>query len=198
MAFVFQYGSNLSTERLNKADRLNGDAKVVGVALTEKNFELTFHIWSGKATPPCAAANIVHGSGRRIWGVIYDIPDELITREKAKPHNRRSLDGIEGDKYERVSINLRWADDRPVSDRVITYVGRATEIKNGIQTSFEYVKHILKGLEEHQMPGEYVAYVKARILANNPRLREQLFRNIFQSWLYLGRRLCSRIFRHLF
>jgi len=190
MALVFQYGSNMSAARLNSAERLAGDAQLVGQAISKEEFEFVFDVQSQKGY---AVASIEAGHGQKIWGVVYNVPDFLITRGSAKGHNRKSLDAIEaeGKNYRRIPINLRWPDGRSLSEPVITYVGMTS--KSGIRTSFCYVEHILKGLEEHHMPSKYVAYVKARILANNPRLRPQLFRNIFQFWVYLGRRLCRRM-----
>ena len=36
MTLVFQYGSNMSVARLNSNDRLDGDAKTIGVARTAR------------------------------------------------------------------------------------------------------------------------------------------------------------------
>jgi len=171
MAYVFQYGSNLSTARLNGPTRLQGDAHVFGKAITHDDFEFEFDVWS-KAKGGRAASDIVAGHGRKIWGVIYEIPNHLIHRETARP--RKSLDEIEdeGGNYQRVFIKLNRPDGCPVVEPVITYVGLAR--RNGIQTTWDYVQHILAGLAEHQMPDEYANYVKARIIANNPELRETI------------------------
>jgi cation transport regulator ChaC len=168
MAYVFQYGSNLSTERLNSPTRLRGDARVVGVARTVENYELSFDIWSKGGG--CAAADLVEGAGRQIWGVIYEVPDHLIRRDSAKP--RKSLDAIEGEgaNYRRVEVQVRWGDGREVVRPVLTYLG--LDRKQGIKTSLEYVQHIFAGVRQHNFPGEYVQYVRERVLANNPDLRE--------------------------
>jgi cation transport regulator ChaC len=166
MALVFQYGSNLSSARLNHSDRLGGDARVVGKAVTKDEFAFTFDIVSkGRA-----ASDIVAGRGRKIWGVIYDIPDYLIHRETAKARQRKSLDGIEGEgkNYERVAIRLNWPDGSAVAEPVITYIGKK-RVEN-IKTTQEYVDHILAGLAEHKIQAEYVSYVTVQILANNPQL----------------------------
>ena len=42
MAVVFQYGSNMSVRQLNSADRLAGDAKLIGVARTVESYDLAF------------------------------------------------------------------------------------------------------------------------------------------------------------
>lgn len=168
MTYVFQYGSNLSTERLNGPTRLRGDAQVVGVARTVGNYELSFDIWSEGGGR--AAADLVEGAGRQIWGVIYEVPDRLIRRESARP--RKSLDAIEGEggNYRRVEIAVRWVDGGEVGRPVLTYLGR--DRREGVRTSLEYVQHILAGLREHNIPGDYVQYVRERVLANNPDLRD--------------------------
>ena len=166
MALVFQYGSNMNSARLNSRRRLRGDAHSIGIAITEEKYELLFDLWSQKGN--CAAADLVEGDGRRIWGVIYEIPDHLIKRSTS--HARKSLDAIEGEgsNYKRVNIKLRWRNGRLVTKPVITYLGIARKI--GIQTTRKYVSHLLKGLSDHSIPAGYAAYVKAQIHRNNPRL----------------------------
>jgi gamma-glutamylcyclotransferase (GGCT)/AIG2-like uncharacterized protein YtfP len=165
MALVFQYGSNMSTARLNAPNRLAGNASVRGIALTDASFELLFDIWSKGGN--CAAADIIEGD-RRIWGVVYEVPDHLIQRRTAD--QQKSLDEIEGEggNYGRAEIQLSWRNGRPVCEPVITYVGR--DRRAGIQTSNDYVAHILSGLAEHHMPASYISYVRGRIAANNPEL----------------------------
>ncbi|TFH37621.1 MAG: gamma-glutamylcyclotransferase [Anaerolineales bacterium] len=166
MALVFQYGSNMSTARLNSRDRLRGDAHAIGIAQTEGEYEFVFDIWS--ISNNCAAADLLSGNGRRIWGVLYEIPGWLIGRETAAP--RKSLDFIEGEghNYTRQKISLIDANGEPVRGPVITYVGLCHRPR--IETSIDYVKHILVGLREHRIPEEYVDYVKNKIVANNPSL----------------------------
>lgn len=146
---------------------------MVGEAVTQDDYEFEFDIWS-EADGGRAAADIVAGNGRKIWGVIYEIPDYLIRRETAKAKQRKSLDAIEGEggNYERVVIKLQWADGRPVAEQVITYIGKAR--RSGIKTTQDYVNHILTGLAEHDFPAEYVSYVKSRILANNPSMMAEI------------------------
>jgi hypothetical protein len=173
MSFVFQYGSNLSSARLNSSTRLCGDARLVGKAITRENYEFEFDIWS-KADGGRAAADIIAGSGRKIWGVIYEIPEHLIRRETLG--TRKSLDAIEGEgaNYERIIIKLDWPDGRPVEESVITYTGLAR--KTGIQTTWDYAQHIITGLAEHDMPPEYRKYVVDRIIRSNPSLRPMVAR----------------------
>jgi gamma-glutamylcyclotransferase (GGCT)/AIG2-like uncharacterized protein YtfP len=172
MALVFQYGSNMSSQRLNSAVRLNGEAKVIGIAYTESNFEFVFDIWS--RTNNCAVANLLAGTGRAIWGVLYEVPDGLIRRETAG--TRQSLDAIEGEgtNYRRQEVSLRHPDGTIVQSPVITYLGLYH--REGIQTSADYVSHILKGLQDLEVPQDYFEYIKACVVKNNPVLVEEVSR----------------------
>jgi len=171
MAIVFQYGSNMCSARLNSADRLAGDAKALGAAKTVECFDLAFTVWS--KTNTCAAADIVPSTaGRKIFGVIYEIPDFLIFRDSAKENGRRSMDAIEGEgvNYIRQSIELERMDGSIVS--ALTYVVK--DRRSDITTSMHYVQHILDGLKENGLPEEYRQYVISRVIANNGGLAHQL------------------------
>jgi nucleoside phosphorylase len=161
---IFQYGSNTSPARLNSPERLLGAATPLGAVETADPYELSFTVWSDGNQ--CAAADLVAGAGRRIWGVLYDIPDHLITRESAR--GRRSMDQIEGPRYNRVPIALLdpagLAGGRPT----FTYLVR--EPRQGLRTSSAYARHILAGLQEFHVPEDYLAYVRDRIRLNNPTL----------------------------
>jgi len=172
MTLVFQYGSNTHSERLNGSDRLRGDARQIGIAYTEDDYELDFTVWSDGNH--CAAADIVRGSGRKIWGVLYEVPTYLITRKTSRSRDRKSLDEIEGEgtKYRRTPIMLRCPNGSPITVEVITYVVK--DRKSGLQTSSEYACHIITGLRKHRVPDEYISYVKARIIANNPSLKDSI------------------------
>jgi hypothetical protein len=170
MALVFQYGSNAHSERLNSSDRLQGDARAVDIAYTDDDYELEFTVSS--INNKCAAADIVSGSGRKIWGVLYEIPDYLIRRETSGC--RKSLDAIEGEgtNYKRIGIALRYQNGILVEGNSITYV--VINKTEGLKTSLEYGRHIVIGLREHKVPNEYVEYVKARIISNNPALKKDI------------------------
>ena len=149
---------------------LGGEARVVGLAQTLEPFALDFTVWSRQNG--CAAADIVPGSGRTVWGVLYRIPAHLIERHTAG--DRRSLDAIEseGSNYVRVPIDLRLADGGRVEGAAITYVVR--QRSEGLVTSFEYARHILEGLREHDAPADYLEYVKQRVIGNNAALEAEI------------------------
>lgn len=168
MALLFQYGSNTSIARLNSEARLAGAAQRLGIAHTETEYEFDFTVWSEENG--CAAADLVPGGGRRIWGVLYDVPDPLIRRETAG--GRRSMDAIEceGKHYRRTTIPLR--DPAGETLEAITYL--VLDPVWGLPTSTDYVNHVLRGLHENRVPADYLAYVESRIVANNPALSGEL------------------------
>ena len=170
MALVFQFGSNVRYDRLNSPQRLDGDARLVDVVRTREPFELDFTVWS--EANQCAAADIVPGRERSVWGVLYEVPDYLIRRETAG--GRRSFDAIEneGVEYERRSIVVVSADGAPVETEAMTYMVR--DKRDDLRTGLEYVTHILTGLREREVPADYLDYVRGRIVANNPALAPHL------------------------
>lgn len=165
MALVFQFGSNVRYDRLNSPRRLNGDARLVDVVCTRDPFELDFTVWSeGNA---CAAADMVPGRGRSLWGVLYEVPDFLMSTETAG--ERRSFDQIECE-YVRHAIPVIRRDG--TETKALTYM--VPEKRFDLRTGLDYVTHILTGLRERAVPAEYVQYVRGRILANNPALEADL------------------------
>ena len=167
MTLVFQYGSNTSSSRLNAKERLDGDAVSLGLAYTIGQYDLGFTVWSN--TNNCAAADIVRAPGKKVWGVLYEIPDYLLSKHTAG--KRKSLDEIEGPRYRRRKIRVCKASsmDSPMSVWTYTVINKG----KGLKTSRDYANHIIAGLHEHQAPEEYIEHVKARIIRNNPNLRTQ-------------------------
>ncbi len=168
MALVFQYGSNLSTARLNGPDRLDGGAQVVGVVRTVASYQLDFTVWSHHNN--CAAADLVADeAGRAIYGVLYRIADHLVFGH----HSHMTLDRIEneGQSYRREQIAvLTRGSDEPIS--VWTY--RVIDPQEHLQTELDYVRHLLIGMQEHDFPDDYQDYVVSRILRNQPSLKKML------------------------
>lgn len=168
MALVFQFGSNMSTARLNSRERLRGGAQSLGLARTVGQYDLDFTVWS--ETNHCAAGDLVRARGRHAWGVLYEIPEELVSGNVAG--DRLTLDMIEGPGYRRRTIRI-FQPDNP--GKILTpWTYTVIHKQRGILTGYDYVTHILNGLYEHQAPEEYIAHVKRRICRNNPALKGQL------------------------
>lgn len=162
MTIIFQYGSNMSTDRFNSHDRMRGNAKVLSTALTKNLFDLRFGVWS--TLNNCAAADLEAEGSRQVYGVLYDVPDQLVTRKEAHAIGRKSLDQIEGPMYRRVPIDVVGIDGNPVVAQ--TYL--VVDPQKNLPTSFDYTSHMVRGIEEHAIPAEYKKYVIERIRRNNP------------------------------
>ncbi|MGD0330215.1 MAG: gamma-glutamylcyclotransferase family protein [Nitrososphaeria archaeon] len=134
-------------------------------AKTICDYELDFTVWSGGNN--CAAADMVCKKGSKVWGVVYEIPDYLIERESARKQGRKSLDEIEGSKYERKPIELEKEDGEIIKAQTYVVINKC----KGLKTSYEYTKYIIDGLEEHEIPENYIEKVKHKIVENNPDLR---------------------------
>ena len=102
--------------------------------------------------------------------MLYNVPDHLIDRSASG--DRKSFDAIEGNRYERRTIQVCWPDGSPVEGDVITYTVR--EPQTDLKTSLDYVSHIIVGLREHNAPVEYIEYAKERIVFNNPELASKI------------------------
>jgi gamma-glutamylcyclotransferase len=165
MALIFQYGSNCSNERINCANRMQGDALDLGWAETVDNYQLQFDVWS--AGNGCAASDVVSGGDSPAQGVLYEVPDALVSRDTA-PVGRRSFDSIEGDAYVRKPIKVRKRDGTVVDAQ--TYVVQAP--RAGLRTSLEYVTHIVRGLREHDADQTYISKIKDAAAQNNPDIAE--------------------------
>ncbi len=163
---VFQYGSNMSSVRLNSPARLQGEAVPLGLAITEDLFDLGFTVFSSQNG--CAAADLTPDGSRRIVGVLYEIPESRVLRERSG--GLRTLDDVEGEgvAYVRTAITAMSNQSERTPVEAVTYVVKTP--RSGLRTCAAYVHHIFVGLREHRAPDEYVAYVKDRIARNNPQL----------------------------
>jgi AIG2 family protein len=174
MPQVFQYGSNCDEARLNAPGRLEGDALCLGRVQTVDEYRIAFDVWS--QTNACAASNLVlvGGTGQRSWGVLYEIPADLIRGRRTD--GRRTLAQIEGIRYEETLIRVRNAVGEEVT--VTTFFVRPNERRPGLWTSFDYVQHIVNGLRSHEIPEEYVQRVIDIAIETNNRATETVTEQI--------------------
>lgn len=116
---------------------------------------MAFDVWS--QTNGCAASDLVATprSGRRAWGVLYEIPADLIRGKRTD--GRRTLTQIEGSRYEERSIRVHNAAGEEVE--AATFLVKSAGRQAGLWTSSDYVGHIVSGLRAHQAPEEYVQRV---------------------------------------
>jgi len=171
MAIVFQYGSNCLESEINSDKRLKGRASFIDIAESIEHYKLNFNVYSQNRK--CAAADIVRtDENKTVWGVLYNIPDQLLSRETAST-NTKSFDAIEGEdkNYRRHWLLIR----RPNGEisTALTYVAIRPK-KRVKRTSLEYVKLIIEGLREHNIPDDYIDEVKDVVKTHSPRLAKKI------------------------
>lgn len=169
MTLVFQYGSNCLESEMNSPERFNGKAIFLGVAKTVENYQLDFNTYGRRRE--CAVADIIKSGNKPVWGVLYNIPNELMCRETA-PNNLISFDKIEGEgcNYRRHWLPIIRLDGKKLI--ALTYVVRCP-YQRPIKTNTEYAQLIISGLREHikdGIPSEYINEVKQIIGKNNPKI----------------------------
>ena len=120
---VFQYGSNCSATRLNSRERLGGAAIPIGIAETVEEYQLQFDVWSDGNN--CAAADIVKTEGKKVWGVLYEIPSDFVRGKRED--KRKTLQQIEGKSYGAIRICLR--DTCGIEQRATTFVARKRTVE---------------------------------------------------------------------
>ena len=172
MVLVFQYGSNCLESEINSRERLKGKARFVDIAKTIENYKLDFDVYSENRK--CAAADIVRTcQDKKVWGVLYSVDDNLISRKTA-PTGYKSFDAIEGEgkNYRRHCLPVSCNKDSLIV-MTLTYVALKPR-KRVKKTSFKYVQSIIKGLREHNVPEEYINEVKEIVCNHSPRLTKKV------------------------
>jgi hypothetical protein len=172
---VFQYGSNMSGERINCPNRLAGRAVVAGVARLD-GYGIRFDLYSSQENK-CGVTDIAESVNEHVLGVLYDVPIPLVIA----PAGRRSkMDEFEGARpdgtgnYRRIRLSVAVGKRRVSS---VTYVGTdegrrrfAQRTAEERQVSEEYFRHLRAGAQASRFPQEYLAYLERQ--AGDLRLTE--------------------------
>ena len=145
------------------------------------DYDIAFNVWSQKNG--CAASDLIPapGTDRRAWGVLYEIPADLI-RGKRKD-KRKTLAQIEGPLYEEKPIRVRDENGNVIEEPVVTFLVIPNEHRDGLWTSFEYVRFIVNGLRAHgveEVDPAYIQHVIDVAIATNNRAAETATEQIRQ------------------
>ena len=167
MVLVFQYGSNCSEQRLNSPERLRGDAVDLGLAETVDGYELDFDVLS--TVNNCAASDLRLRGNEPAQGVLYQIPDHLLSRDTT-PAGRKSFDAIEGRAYRRQTIRVKRHDGTLVDAETYLVINPQPNLR----TSLDYVRNIVQGLRDHGADASYLQKVKDIAARNNPTIAQQV------------------------
>lgn len=166
---IWQYGSNMDEDRLNSPGRLEGSAKFVGLAL-KRGYRMAFTHTNNEGV---GTSDIVESDPTHfVIGVLYKIPE-------AKLRKLRSIEGVFLGAYKEVANFKLTKLDHQLNEtnqivHVITYI--VVRKERNPPTNSEYANHILKGIRDHRMGTEYFDKIKAIILENNPKIKNELMR----------------------
>jgi gamma-glutamylcyclotransferase len=141
-AWYFAYATNMSRAQMRAR---------AGEILEERparleNYELLFN---KKVRGGTASANIRPAPGRAVEGVLYKINESAF----------RNLDRFEGAPEHYRRIEVQALDGTGQACAAQAYI--ATKVEKGLRPAAHYLKSILDGAAEHNLPAEYVERIKA-------------------------------------
>ena len=139
----FAYGSNMSEAELK--GHCPGAQFLSKARLNDYKLDFT-HFSS--VNRKCGVGDVVKAKGFVVWGVLYDIPD----------NEMRELDKKEDapESYERKRVQVVLPDG--TFREAMAYMVR--EKVGTIPPSIKYLCLYLKGAREHDLPKEYIEFLK--------------------------------------
>jgi cation transport regulator ChaC len=144
----FAYGSNMNWDQMRDrcpSTRFDSIVRADG-------YQLAFTRFSKNRQ--CGVADIVANAGSRVWGVVFEIPDDEVNvldqSEGYSPGRAR-----EKNAYERRQLNVfrQVSNASPIT--VWTYVV-VNKLKSSPKPSAEYKATILAGARHWKLPADYV------------------------------------------
>lgn len=141
-SWYFAYASNMNLAQMRSRAGEIGESRVGRL----ENYELVFN---KKVRGGTAAANIRPAQGSVVIGVLYKVNESAY----------RSLDRFEGAPihYRRIQVNV--VDGGGQSVTADAYI--ATKVEKGLRPAAHYLKTILDGAAEHNLPADYVARIRS-------------------------------------
>lgn len=142
-AWYFAYASNMNRAQMRaRAGELLEDRPA-----RLENYELVFN---KKARGGNAHANIRPAPGQAVEGVLYKINESSF----------RALDRAEGvpEHYRRIEVTVRDSSGQSVAAQV--YIAMKVE-RASLRPAAHYLKTILDGAAEHNLPADYVQKIQA-------------------------------------
>ncbi len=141
-AWYFAYASNM-----NRAQMRSRAGEVLEERLGRlENYELAFN---KKVRGGTAGANIRPAAGKSVEGVLYKINESVF----------RNLDRFEGAPvhYRRIEVSVRDREGRTIAAQAFI----ATKVEKGLRPAAHYLKTILQGAAEHELPADYIEGIRA-------------------------------------
>jgi cation transport regulator ChaC len=141
-AWYFAYASNM-----NRAQMRSRAGEILEERLGRlENYELVFN---KKVRGGTAGANIRPAPGKNVQGVLYKINEPAF----------RNLDRAEGAPvhYRRIQVTVKDRDGSSIAGQVFI----ATKVEKGLRPAAHYLKTILDGAAEHNLPQDYIETIRA-------------------------------------
>ena len=172
---LFQYGSNMSYdcffERIRREydeDAPLGTLILLGPA-SLSDWELQLNLWS--ATRGCRVLNMVEEKGSEVWGALYEIASDLVTRCDGK---RSVVDRLEGHRTRRhpenyAKICVTVVDVQGEAKTAWTYIGlreaadRCERDHPGTTCDSDYADVVVAGARSTGVPDEYLLALQAKL-----------------------------------
>jgi Gamma-glutamyl cyclotransferase, AIG2-like len=155
----------MNPDRLNSADRLDGDAEVFGVARL-KGWGIRFDLYSGRENH-CGVTDIIPSTRENVEGILYRVPYRLIVAPRGQQSPMDLFEGAglgKDSNYKRQKV-LVWRNGKKIEAQ--TYVGTVAGRKRFLKRSVEdrrvskaYFRHILAGAKRFRFPATYIAYLR--------------------------------------
>lgn len=146
--FTFAYGSNMDSEQMT--DRCPSERKVCIAKMGGHRlaFTRTSKKWNG------GVADVLPSAGDEVWGVVYELSagdlrrlDEYEGYKEGRPESKNAYN-----RQERVV--LREGD---TANALTAWVYLATPQPGTHRPSLEYLRHIIKGAKENELPAPYLS-----------------------------------------
>ena len=184
---LFQYGSNMSQQRLEEAvhqyvrfapDGTPLDLRLVGAARLE-GWKLVFDLFS---VGQLSLVADIHEAGKadEVWGSLYELSRELVIRSDGR---RSVLDRIEGHRTERGPENYTLVEVVVEADgkrrSALAYVGtddarrRCRADHEPAEVAASYASSILNGAAAIGLPEQYFHRLEKQIAASGPKGRNE-------------------------
>jgi gamma-glutamylcyclotransferase (GGCT)/AIG2-like uncharacterized protein YtfP len=139
--WYFAYASNMRRAQMKQRA---GDWEEEKVARVD-NYELNFDKVARSGT---GTGNLVLAEGKAVYGVLYRLQEQQL----------RALDRFEGvpEHYRRTEVSV--VDDEGHKINAQVYLAR--KVRKGLKPDRLYLKGIIEGAEEHNLPADYIAALK--------------------------------------
>jgi gamma-glutamylcyclotransferase len=140
-AWYFAYASNMSRAQMKQRAGTWEEEKLGRLVGYELNFDKISRGGTG-------TANVVLAEGKVVWGVLYRLSDQQL----------RALDRFEvvPEHYRRIEATVEDEQGNKIPAQVFI----ARKVRKGLKPDRLYLKRILEGAEEHNLPADYLEQLK--------------------------------------